>query len=176
MAKRWYIISAYAGCEEKVKINLEYRVKTMGLENSIFQVLIPKEEVVQIKGGKKKTVSKKFYPGYVLVEMDMTDEAWHLVRNTPKVTGFVRAGVKPLPLPEDQVFTILGQMKGEIPIPKHVVEFEKGDAVRITEGPFTNFPGVVEDIYPERMKVKVSVEVFSRPTLVEIEFANIEKI
>ena len=176
MNKKWFIISTYSGCEEKVKANLEYRIKTLGLQEKIFQILIPKEQVIQIKGGKKKSVSKKFYPGYVLVEMEMTDEAWQIVRNTPKVTGFVRAGVKPLPLSDDEINNILGQVKGTIPTPKHVVEFEKGDAARVTEGPFTNFSGVIEEVYAERMKVKVMVTVFSRPTLVEIDFSSIEKI
>jgi transcriptional antiterminator NusG len=176
MEKHWFIVSTASGCEEKVKANLEYRVKTMGFESSIFQVLIPKEEVVQVKAGKKKNISKKFYPGYVLVEMIMNDETWQVVRNTPKVTGFVRAGTKPLPLKEEEVNTILGQMKGDIPTPKHIVEFEKGDAVRIVDGPFANFSGVIEEVSGERMKSKVMVTVFSRPTLVEIDFSNIEKI
>ncbi|MFH1824433.1 MAG: transcription termination/antitermination protein NusG [Candidatus Firestonebacteria bacterium] len=173
---QWYIVTTYSGCEEKAKVNLEYRIKTMGMVDKIFQVLIPKEEVIQVKSGKKKSISKKFYPGYVLVEMDMTDDTWTLVRNTPKVTGFVRAGPKPLTLSGEEVNTILGQMKGTIPTPKHIVEFEKGDAVRVTEGPFTNFSGVIEEVYPDRMKVKVMLTVFSRPTLAETDFSSIEKI
>ena len=176
MALKWYIVTTYSGCEEKVKANIEYRIKTMGMSDKISQVLIPKEEVVQIKGGKKKSVSRKFYPGYVLVEMEMTDDTWTLIRNTPKVTGFVRAGTKPLALSEEEVNTILGQIKGTIPTPKHIVEFEKGDTIRVIEGPFTNFSGVIEEVYPERMKVKAMLTVFSRPTLVEIDFSSIEKI
>ncbi|MFH1073688.1 MAG: transcription termination/antitermination protein NusG [Candidatus Firestonebacteria bacterium] len=175
MDRKWYIVTTYSGCEEKVKANLEYRAKTNAMTESISQVLIPKEDVIEVKGGKKKTVSKKFYPGYILVEMDMNDDTWTIVRNTPKVTGFVRAGTKPLALNEEQIATIMGQIKGDIPIPKHVVEYEKGQLVRVTDGPFTNFSGVIEEIYPERMKAKVMVSVFNRPTLVEIEFIYIEK-
>jgi len=176
MEKKWYFISTYSGCEDKVKKNLEERIKTLGMDNSIFQIMVPKEDVVQIKKGKKNTVKKNFYPGYVLVEMDMNDETWQVVRNTPKVTGFVRSGPKPVPLGDDEVARIFAQVAGEIPIPKHVVEFERGDAVRVLEGPFSNFSGVIEEVYAERMKTKVMVTVFSRPTLVEIDFANIEKI
>ncbi|MCX5777402.1 MAG: transcription termination/antitermination protein NusG [Candidatus Firestonebacteria bacterium] len=175
MEKKWYIITTYSGYEEKVKANLEYRARTNAMTESISQVLIPKENVIEIKGGKKKTVSRKFYPGYILVEMDMNDDTWTIVRNTPKVTGFVRAGIKPLALSEEQFATIKGQVDGNIPRPKHVVEYEKGQLVRVTEGPFTNFSGVVEEVYPERMKVKVMVSVFNRPTLVEVEFRYIEK-
>ena len=176
MEKKWYFVSTYSGCEDKVKKNLEERIKTLGMDSNIFQVMVPKEDVVQIKKGKKTTVKRNFYPGYVLVEMDMNDETWQVVRNTPKVTGFVRSGPKPVPLRDDEVARILAQMSGELPIPKHVVEFEKGDAVRVLEGPFSNFSGVIEEVYAERMKAKVMVTVFSRPTLVEIDFTNIEKI
>ncbi len=177
MEKKWYIVTTYSGCEEKVKANLEERKKTTAIPDSISQILIPKEEVVEIKAGKKKTVSKKFYPGYILVEMDFSDDTWTIVRNTPKVTGFVRAGNKPLVLSEEQLNIILGQMKGDIPIPKHVVEYEKGQLVRVvTDGPFSNVSGVIEEIYPERMKVKVMVEMFNRPTLVEVDFSHIEKL
>ncbi|MEI7905518.1 MAG: transcription termination/antitermination protein NusG [Candidatus Firestonebacteria bacterium] len=176
MEKKWYFISTYSGCEDKVKKNLEERIKTLGMENSVFEVMVPKEDVVQIKKGKKTTVKKNFYPGYVLVQMDMNDETWQVVRNTPKVTGFVRSGPKPVPLADSEAERIFAQAKGDIPTPKHVVEFERGDAVRVIEGPFSNFSGVIEEVFAERMKAKVMVTVFSRPTLAEIDFTNIEKI
>jgi len=176
MEKRWYFISTYSGCEDKVKQNLEERIKTFGMDKDIFRIEVPKEDVIQIKKGKKLTVKKNFYPGYVLVEMNMTDDTWQVVRNTPKVTGFVRSGPKPVPLAEDEVKRIFAQVTGESPLPKHIVEFERGDAVRVLEGPFSNFSGVIEEVFPDRMKSKVMVTVFSRPTLVEIDFTNIEKI
>ena len=142
--KNWYIVHTYSGFENKVKESLEERVKAYNLEDKVGEVLIPTEDVVEMRGGKKVVTSKRFFPGYILVEMDMTDDAWHVVKNTPKVTGFVGAGVKPTPLSKEEVEQILDQVKEAAEKPKPKYMFEKGEQVRINEGPFTSFNGVVD--------------------------------
>ncbi len=174
MATEWYVIHTYAGYENKVKANLEKRVESMNMEENIFRVVVPMENEVQIKGGKRKVTPRKVYPGYVLVEMNLTDTSWYVVRNTPGVTGFVGTGSKPVPLHAAEAQKILeqmGYMENRIK-----VNFDIGESVRIIEGPFEDFVGVVQEISPEKGKLKVSVSMFGRDTLVEQEFSQVEKM
>jgi transcriptional antiterminator NusG len=176
MAKEWYVVHTYSGFENKVAEAIRQRAKIFGQEESITQVVIPTEEVVEVRKGQKRITPQKFFPGYVLVEMDMTDDSWHLVKSTPKVTGFVGSGTRPAPLPRDEVDTILRQMElgAEKPKPKSV--FQKGDKVRVIEGPFVNFSGVIDDMSPERGKLKVMVQIFGRLTPVELEYYQVERL
>ena len=174
--KEWYVVHTYSGFENKVKASIEQRAKVFGLEEQIPRVIVPTEEVVEIKRGQKKITPQKFFPGYVLVEMEMNDETWHLVKSTPKVTGFVGSGPRPAPLPHEEVEEILHQMEvgAEKPKPKSV--FQKGDKVRVIEGPFLNFTGAIEDLNPERGKLKVMVAIFGRLTPVELEYYQVERV
>jgi transcriptional antiterminator NusG len=175
MAKQWYVVHTYSGFENKVAETIRQRAKIFGQEEAITQVVIPTEEVVEVRKGQKRITPQKFFPGYVLVEMDMTDDSWHLVKSTPKVTGFVGAGTRPAPLPAEEVETILRQMElgAEKPKPKSV--FQKGDKVRVVEGPFVNFSGAIDDMSPERGKLKVMVQIFGRLTPVELEYYQVER-
>lgn len=175
MARRWYVVNTYSGFENKVKTNLESRIRTMNLKEKVFQVLVPTEEVSESKGGKKKVSTKRFYPGYILVEMDLDDESWYAVRNTPKVTGFVGTGNIPTPLEQHELDNILGQMKGSKERPTPKVHFDKGDLVKVMEGPFATFSGKIEEVHPERGKIKVAVSIFGRNTPVELDFGQVEK-
>lgn len=173
----WYVIHTYSGYENKVKMNLEKRVETMGMEDLIFRVIVPEEEETEIKDGKKKTSMKKFFPGYVLAEMVMTDDSWYVVRNTPGVTGFVGSsghGTKPTPLYSHEVDTLLRRMGMADTAVK--VDFEVNENVEVTDGPFTNFTGTIEHIDVEKRKVKVHVNMFGRETPVELDFTQIGKI
>ncbi len=172
--KVWYVIHTYSGYENKVKANLEHRIESMGVEDQIFQVLVPMEEEIEIKNGQRQTVNKKVFPGYVLVEMVMSDESWYVVRNTPGVTSFVGSGNRPTPLDESEVKKILKQMGVETP--KFKVQFTKGQSVRVNDGPFAEFIGTVDEVNPERNKVKVLVSIFGRETPVELDFLQIEKL
>jgi len=174
--KNWYIVHTYSGFENKVKESLEERVKAYNLEDKVGEVLIPTEDVVEMRGGKKVVTSKRFFPGYILVEMDMTDDAWHVVKNTPKVTGFVGAGAKPTPLSKEEVEQILQQVKTAAEKPKPKYMFEKGEQVRINEGPFTSFNGVVDEVNLDKNTLKVMVTIFGRSTPVELDFLQVEKI
>ncbi len=177
MAMQWYVIHTLTGKEEKVKANLEAQINTDDLRKKISQVLIPTEEVSEItKLGKKKITKRHYYPGYVLVEMAWSDDAWYLIKNTSGVTGFIGAGRKPVPLKESEIKAILRQTeeKKVKPVPK--VVFEKGEVLRVKEGPFTNFSGVVEEIYPEKGKLKVAVAIFGRSTPVELDYWQVERI
>jgi transcriptional antiterminator NusG len=172
---KWYIIHSYSGFERKVKESLESRIHAFGLEEKIGRVLIPTEAVTEVRGGKKYTVERMFYPGYVLVEMDMDDHVWHVVKSTPRVTGFVGTGQQPTPLSEEEVQQIVyksGETKDK---PKLKVKFEKNETVRITEGPFATFTGVVDDVNDDRETLKVMVTIFGRSTPVELEFKQVEK-
>ncbi|MCK5241581.1 transcription termination/antitermination factor NusG [bacterium] len=175
MDAKWYVVNTYSGNENKVKANLEQRIKSMGMEDKIHRVLVPSEEVAEIRGGKKKISTKRFFPGYVLVQMDIDDEAWYVVRNTPKVTGFVGSGNHPAPLTADEIKGILGQIEGTKSKPKPKVDFEVGERVKVIDGPFTNFTGVVDEINAERGTLKVMVSIFGRQTPVELEFVQVEK-
>ncbi|OUM98228.1 MAG: transcription termination/antitermination protein NusG [Firmicutes bacterium ZCTH02-B6] len=171
--KRWYVIHTYSGYENKVKANLERRVASMGMEDKIFRVMVPTQEEIDFKDGKKRIVSRKIFPGYVLVEMIISDDSWYVVRNTPGVTGFVGAGNKPVPLDESEVKAILRQMGYDEPRPK--VAFQKGTQVRVISGPFANFTGVVDEVNLERGKLRVILSMFGRETPVEFEFGQVEK-
>ncbi len=172
--RRWYVIHTYSGYENKVKANLEHRIQSMDMGDKIFQVLVPTEEEIEIKNGKRQAVERKVFPGYVLVEMDMSDDSWYVVRNTPGVTSFVGSGNKPTPLTDTEVKQILRQIKMDAP--KYKVAFTKGEAVRVVDGPFTDLHGVVDEVNPERNKVKVLVSIFGRETRVELDFLQIEKL
>lgn len=174
MAKEWFVIHTYAGYENKVKTNLEKRVENMNMEDRIFRVIVPMEEEVSVKDGQKKVVQRKVFPGYVLVEMDLTDEAWYVVRNTTGVTGFVGAGSKPVPLESYEVEKILSDM-GMGEAKQYTIDFEIGDAVRIKDGPFDGFIGTVQSVDNEKGKVKVMFSGFGRETTVELEYPQVEK-
>ena len=174
MEKQWFVIHTYAGYENKVKDNLEKRAESMHMEDHIFRVIVPMEDEIQMKDGRKKVVQRKVFPGYVLVEMILTDHSWYVVRNTTGVTGFVGAGNKPVPLQESEINAILEQMGV---IEGHVkLQFSVGESVRVKEGPFEDFIGVVEELYPDKGKLKVAVSMFGRDTPVELEFYQVEKI
>jgi transcriptional antiterminator NusG len=175
-AKNWYIVHTYSGFEERVRQNLKQRVEAMGMQDAFGEIRIPTETLVEMKGGKRREIQRKFFPGYIIIEMEMSDEAWHLVKNTPKVTGFVESGKEPTPLTADEVEQILHRVTStkEKPKPKHT--FEKGEHVRITDGPFTNFTGVVEDVNLDRSTLKVMVTIFGRSTPVELEFLQVQKL
>src|SRR2546427_5031946 len=172
--RRWYVIHAYSGYENKVKTNLEHRITSMDMGDKIYQVLVPTEEEIEIKNGKRHPVERKVFPGYVLVEMIMGDDSWYVVRNTPGVTSFVGSGNKPTPLTDGEVRAILRQIK--LDAPKYKVAFTKGEAVRVTDGPFTDLHGGVDEVNPERNQVKVLVSIFGRETPVELDFLQIEKL
>ncbi|MFA6808010.1 MAG: transcription termination/antitermination protein NusG [Eubacteriales bacterium] len=174
MANDWYVIHTYSGYENKVKTNLEKRLESMNMEDKIFRVLVPMEDEIEIKNGKKKVTKRKVFPGYVLVEMDMTDASWYVVRNTPGVTGFVGSGTKPIPLMEHEVAAILRQMGLEKVRAK--IDVVVGQSVRVVSGPFEGFIGVVKEILEDKAKVKVAVSMFGRETPVELEFGQVEKL
>jgi len=173
--KHWYIIHTYSGFEAKVKDSLRRRADAMGMAETIEEILVPTEEVVEIRDGKKKRKTRKFFPGYVLVKMEMSDDAWHVVRNTPKVTGFVGTGTNPVPLNEDEVARIVNQVSVAAEKPKPVLAFNVGETVRIVDGPFSNFTGNVEEVNEDRSTLKVMVTIFGRATPVELEFLQVEK-
>ncbi|HAK88908.1 MAG TPA: transcription termination/antitermination protein NusG [Nitrospiraceae bacterium] len=173
MAKNWYVVHTYSGFEEKVKVSIEERVRLKGLEDKITRILIPTEKVIEIKGRKKKEMDKKFYPGYILMEMELDDETWHLVKNTLRVTGFV-GGAKPVALPDEEMEMILQQLeRGPAPVVRS--QFEKGENVRITDGPFTNFVGYVDEVDMDHGRLRVMVSIFGRQTPVELSFSQAEK-
>lgn len=176
MSARWYVVHTQTGVEAKVKTNLETRAQLAGLSHMIHQVLIPTEKVSEVKEGKKKISERKFFPGYILVEMDLTDESWYLVKNTPGVSGFVGSGKKPIPLGDSDIQNVLVQQKEKTEKPKPKVEFEIGENVRVKEGAFANFNGTVEEMNPNRGKMKVMVSIFGRQTPVELEYWQVEKI
>jgi len=173
-AKDWYAIHTYSGYEERVKKNLDQRIKFMDSRDEVAQVVIPTVEEVEIRGGQRRTVANKILPGYILVEMTMTDQSWNIVRNTPGVTGFVGSGGKPVALLDEEVEQILKQMRAETP--KFKVGFRQGQSVRVTEGPFADFVGIVDEIGTEKGKVKVLLSLFGRETPVELDFLQVEKL
>jgi transcriptional antiterminator NusG len=172
---QWYVVHAYSGHEEKVKKNLEKRIESMDMQDKILQVLVPMEDEIEIKDGKRRHVQKRIFPGYILVRMIMSDDAWFVVRNTPGVTSFVGSGNRPIPLQEKEVRSIQRQMKQEAG-PKIRVEFQLGESVRVVDGPFTDFLGKVDEINPEKGKLKVLVNMFGRETPVELDLLQVEKI
>ena len=176
MSKRWYVVHAYSGFEKSVQRALEDRVRRAGMQEKFGKILVPTEEVVEMKGGQKNISERKFFPGYVLVEMEMDDETWHLVKSTNKVTGFVGGTAsKPTPISAKEVANIMHQMQEGVEKPKPKVLFEVGEGVRVKEGPFADFHGMVEDVNYDKSKLRVSVTIFGRATPVELEFGQVEK-
>ena len=176
MAKRWYIVHAYTNFESKVAEAIKERAKAAGLESAFEDVVVPTEEFIEIKRGKKVQSERKFLPGYVLVKMDMTDPAFLLIKNTPKVTGFLGADSKPMPISEEEAARILNQVEEGVERPRPTITFEVGEQVKVAEGPFASFSGHVEEVDEERARVKVAVSIFGRPTPVELEFGQVEKV
>jgi transcription termination/antitermination protein NusG len=176
MGKNWYVVHTYAGFEGRVKDSILERASQMGLEDKIGQVLVPTEDVIEIKEGKKRTSTRKFFPGYVLVEMDMSNESWQMIKETPKVTGFVGGGSQPIPLAQEEVDTLLKQIDSGTAVPRQKEEFHKGDSVRIIDGPFLGFNGMVDDVDQERSRLKVLVSIFGRGTPVELGFLQVERL
>ena len=175
--KRWYIVHAYSGMEKAVERNLRERIDRAGMQDKFGRILVPTEEVVELKGGKKTVTERRIYPGYVLVEMEMGDDTWHLVKHTSKVTGFIGgARNRPAPISEAEVAKIVSQMQEGVDKPKPKVEWTVGELVRVKEGPFTDFNGAVEEVNYEKSKVRVSVTIFGRATPVELDFAQVEKV
>jgi transcriptional antiterminator NusG len=176
MAKRWYIVHAYSNFEKKVADSIKEQAAAKGLGDLFEQVLVPTEEVVETRRGRKVTSERRFFPGYVLVKMDMTDEAYHLIKNTPKVTGFLGSDNKPIPISEVEAGRILHQVQEGVERPRPSITFEIGEQVRVADGPFASFNGLVEEVDEERSRLKVAVSIFGRPTPVELEFGQVEKV
>ena len=176
MTMNWYVVHTYSQFEKSVSRALAKRVQREGMQDKFGQILVPVEEVVELKGGQKSISERKFFPGYVLVEMEMTDESWHLVKNTPKVTGFLGgSAMRPTPISAKEVQTIMDQMQAGVEKPKPKVLFEVGEVVRVKEGPFTDFTGMVEEVNYDKNKIRVAVTIFGRATPVELEFGQVEK-
>jgi transcriptional antiterminator NusG len=175
MAKHWYIVHTHTGFEDKVKEALQERIRTAGQEELFGEILVPTEQVVEMVKGSRKTSSRKFFPGYILINMELNDDTWHTVHDTPRVTGFVGDNRNPQPLPDTDAMKIIGRIEEGATTPKPKVVFEEGDAVRVIEGPFANFQGVIEEVYPEKGRVKVMVSIFGRSTPVELEYIQVSK-
>lgn len=176
MAKRWYIVHAYSNFEKKVADSILEQAGSAGLDHLIDEILVPTEKVVEMRRGRKVDAERKFFPGYVLVHMEMTDEAFHLIKNTPKVTGFLGTGAKPMPIPDAEAERIRAQVQEGVERPKPSISFEIGERIRVADGPFASFEGNVEDVDEERARLKVAVSIFGRATPVELEYAQVEKL
>ncbi len=175
MALRWYVVHTYSGYENRVRTALQEKVRSMGLEDRITDVLIPSESVVELVKGERKTSNRKFFPGYILVQMELDDTTWHIVKSTPKVTGFIGSRTEPAVIPDDDVDKIKSQMAEGQDKPRPKYSFEKGDSVRVVDGPFINFNGTVEEVRPDKGKLRVLVSIFGRPTPVELDFIQVTK-
>jgi len=176
MTKQWYIVHAYSNFERKVAASIKERAQAAGLEDMFDEVLVPMEEVVEMRRGRKVSAERKFFPGYVLAKMDMTDQAYHLVKNTPKVSGFLGTDNRPIPITEDEAMRILQQVQEGVERPKPSIAFEVGEQVRVADGPFASFNGLVEEVDEERARLKVAVSIFGRATPVELEYGQVEKL
>ena len=176
MDPRWYVVNVHSGCEKKVAESIKEQAVIKKMDDKIFDVMIPTEQVVEVKKGTKVASERKFFPGYILVKMIMTDDAWHLIKNNPNVSGFLGSRNKPYPISEAEVQRIMTQMKEGVERPREVVNFEIGEQVRVCDGPFASFVGLVEEVDVERARVKVSVSIFGRATPVELEYSQVEKI
>jgi transcriptional antiterminator NusG len=177
MAKRWYVMHVYSGFEKKAKQAILEKAEKLGLLDAFEDILVPTEEVIELKRGQKVSAERKFFPGYVLIKMDMTDQTWHLVRDTPKVTGFLGgSGTRPVPISEAEAQRIMSQVKEGIERPKPSITFEIGEQVRVSDGPFNSFNGTVEEVDEERSRLKVAVSIFGRSTPVELEYTQVEKV
>jgi len=175
MARAWYILHTYSGFEEKVKSAMQERIKKAGQEEMFGEILVPTEQVVEMIKGAKKTSSRKFFPGYILLNVDLNDETWHTVRDTPKVTGFVGNDLHPEPLTDEEAMKIIGRIRDGAVKPKPKVTYDIGDVVRVIDGPFANFQGVVETVYPDKGRVRVMVSIFGRETPVELEYVQVSR-
>ena len=173
---KWYIVHAYSNFEKKVAESIREQAHTQGLDDAFAEILVPTEDVVEIRRGRKVNAERKFFPGYVLVKMELTDEAYHLIKNTPKVTGFLGADNKPMPISEAEASRIIHQVQEGIERPKPAVSFEIGEQVRVSDGPFASFNGTVEEVDETRSRLKVAVSIFGRPTPVELEYTQVEKL
>jgi transcriptional antiterminator NusG len=176
MAMRWYIIHAYSNFEKKVAESIEEQVRQKGLEHLIEKILVPLEKVVEVRRGRKVDAERKFFPGYVLARMEMTDQAYHLIKNTPKVTGFLGSDNKPMPITDKEAERILNQVQEGVDRPKPSIMFEIGESVRVSDGPFASFNGTVEEVDEERARLKVEVSIFGRATPVDLEYGQVEKV
>ena len=176
MAKQWYIVHTYSGYENKVRESLKQRADALGMAEAIGEVLIPTEDVVEMRDGNRVISKKKFFPGYVLINMELNDATWHVVKNTPKVTGFVGSATSPVPLTQEEVDRIINQVSVAAEKPKPKFQFQRGDSVRIVDGPFSNFSGLVDEVNQDRATVKVMVTIFGRSTPVELDFLKVEKL
>jgi len=176
MAARWYIVHAYSNFEKKVAEAIEEKARQKGLQHLFEKILVPTEKVVEVRRGRKVDAERKFFPGYVLVRANLTDEAYHLIKNTPKVTGFLGSDNKPVPIPDYEADRILGQVQEGVERPKSSITFEIGEQVRVSDGPFASFNGTVQDVDEERSRLKVEVSIFGRATPVELEYAQVEKV
>lgn len=176
MALRWYVIHVYSGFERKVAASIQEQAQKKDMQDKFAEILIPTEEVIEIRRGAKVSAERKFFPGYVLIKMDLSDETWHLVKSTPKVTGFLGSRDRPSPISEGEAMRILTQMKEGVERPKHSVSFEIGEQVRVTDGPFTTFSGMVEGVDLEKNRLRVAVSIFGRSTPVELEYSQVEKV
>jgi transcriptional antiterminator NusG len=172
---KWYIVHAYSNFEKKVAETIKEQAKAQGLEDQFSEILVPTEDVVEIRRGRKINAERKFFPGYVLVKMDLSDEAYHLIKNTPKVTGFLGSGSKPMPVSDKEVARIIGAIEEGVERPKPTIRFDIGETVRVTDGPFQSFSGVVEQVDEERARLRVTVSIFGRATPVELEYGQVEK-
>ncbi len=175
MAQQWYVVHTYSGFENRAKQNLEERIKNLGKGEFFSDILVPTETVVELVKGKRKTSQRKIFPGYILVKMELNEETWHIVKDTPKITGFAGDGTKPIPISEGEVEDILSQMKEGVSKAKPKISFGAGDSVRVIDGPFVNFIGTIEEVRPEKRKLKVLVSIFGRATPVELDFIQVEK-
>ncbi len=176
MSLGWYVIHTYSGYEQKVKHNLEEELDRLGLRDKVTNMMIPTEDIIEVKGGKRKISARKCFPGYIFIQMDMDVDMWYVIKNLPKVTGFLGGKAKPTPISEEEVNRLLNQLKTETSKPRPKVMYLHGESIRVVDGPFSNFNGVIEEINPDRGTVKVMVSIFGRATPVELEFTQIEKV